>query len=163
MTTPAPGRSLALPGARTPLVSLVLGYAPMAALPLLAVASTAVPPLWAYNVILAGHVWAAAILIFISGVRRGLSFGEEQRGETGPLAAEIAAALGYFAIGLVAILLRVQFALLILMLGYALVGVLDRRAARARRAPRYFARLRPLQALIAIAGLAGLLARLLTI
>ena len=102
----AAGRSLALRGAAIPLPSLVLGYAPMALLPVLAVASTATPPLWAYNIILAGHVWAAAILIFIAGVRRGLSFADEGKGAAGPLAAEIAASLCYFAIGLVAILLR---------------------------------------------------------
>ncbi len=158
-----PRRPLAVRAASTPLPSLVLGYAPMALLPILAVASTAVPPLWAYNIILAGHVWAAALLIFIAGVRRGLSFADEAKGAAGPLTGEIAAALGYFAIGFGTILVRVQFALLILMIGYALVGVLDRRAAKARRAPRHFARLRPLQALIAVAGLAGLLARLVTI
>ena len=48
-----------------------------------------------------------------------------------------------------------------LMIGYALAGLLDRRAARAGETPPYFATLRPAQAAVAVLGLAGLLAEFL--
>lgn len=145
--------------ARTPVLAAVLGYGPVALLPLLAIASTALPPLWAFWALLAGQLWAAAVLIFMGGVRRGLSFHTAD----GPRTGQIVTALVYFGFGLAALVVPIGPALIVLMVGYALAGLLDRRAARVGDTPRFFAHLRLAQAAIAIAGLGGLLARLLAI
>ena len=64
-------------------------------------------------------------------------------------------------VGAFAVALRFAFALLIS--GYATVALFDRAAARSGMAPAHFARLRPPQMLVAIAGLALLLARVLSV
>jgi hypothetical protein len=141
--------------AKVPPLSLVLGYGPMALLPILAVASAALPPQPGYDCLLAGQLWAAGVLIFMGGVRRGLSFGAPDA----HLRRQVATALCYFGIGLVAMILPIGPAFVLLIVGYALAGLLDHRAAKAGEAPPYFAQLRPLQAAVAILGLAGLLIR----
>ena len=54
-----------------------------------------------------------------------------------------------------------EAALVLEFLGYATMAVLDPASARRDEVPRYFARLRPLQMLVPLACLAGLLLRLL--
>jgi len=106
-------------------------------------------------------VWGAAILLFLSGVRRGLSF----RTPHAPTVSQIATSLWYFAAGLGALLLwsgREELgsshpALALLLIGYVSVIALDVPAARRLEAPPYFARLRPLQMLIPIVCLGFLL------
>jgi hypothetical protein len=106
-------------------------------------------------------IWAAAILLFLSGVRRGLSF----RTPHGPTVSQIATSLWYFAAGFAALLLwgareelgSPQPAMALLLIGYVSVIVLDVPAARRLEAPPYFARLRPLQMLIPIVCLGYLL------
>jgi hypothetical protein len=106
-------------------------------------------------------VWGAAILLFLSGVRRGLSF----RTPHGPTASQIATSIWYFAAGFGALLLwtareelgSARPALALLLIGYVSVIALDVPAARRLEAPPYFARLRPLQMLIPIACLGYLL------
>ena len=56
---------------------------------------------------------------------------------------------------------RPSVALSILIVGYVLAALLDRRAALAGDAPLHFARLRPPQLLLGTAGLAGCWAWLL--
>ena len=138
-------------------LNLVLGYGPVGVLPLIAIVAAALPPKPAYGTLLIGQFWGAAILIFIAGVRRGLSFA--RAGES--LREQVGAALGLFAFGFGALIAPIGPAFLLLILGYALAGILDRRAARVGTAPVFFARLRPIQAVVAVAGLGAMLGRLL--
>jgi hypothetical protein len=142
---------------RVPALSLVLGYGAMA--PFVAGAAVAWllgrggPATLATDLTV---LWGGAILVFLAGVRRGLSF----RTEGGPTLAQLAASLGLFALGLTALAApRAGPALALLLVGYATLAVLDPWAARRGEAPPFFARLRPLQMLVPIVGLAALLAR----
>lgn len=136
---------------RVPTTSAVLGYGPM--LPLLAagVGAWMLPEPWPLLAIQLAVTWAALILAFVAGVRRGFGFGQD-RAST---AAEIATAATYFTLaGLALVVPRASVALALLVVGYALAALLDRRAALAGDAPRHFARLRPLQLMAGAAGLA---------
>ena len=104
-----------------------------------------------------GVRWAGAVLCFLSGVRRGLSF----RQAGGPTLAQLAAMLWLIVLGAVALLSPWPFVSLLLeLIGYATLALADPVAARRGEAPRYFARLRPVQMLIPLACLVALLARL---
>lgn len=138
-----------------PLLSVVLGFGPAALLPLLALAAWIVPAL-AGPAILAGQLWAAAILLFLAGVRRGLSFFTEG----GPRPGQVATSIWLFVLGLAGLAAPLGPAFLLLILGYLSVALLDPPAARAGEAPAHFVRLRPPQMAVAIVGLAGLSARL---
>ncbi len=139
---------------RPPASSIILGYGPALVLVGLAVAAWAWPALpW----LPLGQLWAAAILLFLSGVRRGLSFFTP--GGQPPL--QVAAALLLFALGLTGLLLPGWPGLLALAAGYAIILALDPLAARKHEAPRHFAALRPPQMALCLAGLALLLARTL--
>ncbi len=106
-------------------------------------------------------LWGAAIILFLAGVRRGLSF----RTPNGVTADQIAASMWYFAAGFGALLLWAVHGLLgsnapaiiLLLLGYASLIVFDVRAARNLEAPPYFTRLRPVQMLIPIVSLGFML------
>lgn len=142
-----------------PADSIILGYGPM--LPTLAAAIGAwvLPPPWPLWALHLGILWAAMILIFIAGVRRGFGFGFPAASK----AASIASSLGYFVLAGVALVLASPvLALIPLLFGHALVALLDRRAAQHGDAPAYFAALRPRQMLVALLGLAGLWAWVLT-
>jgi hypothetical protein len=143
---------------RVPALSLVLGYG--ATLPFVAGAAAA----WLLGrggpaAALAADLtvlWGGAILVFLAGVRRGLSF----RTEGGPTLAQLATSLGLFTLGLAALAApRTGAGLALLLAGYLALAVLDPWAARRGEAPLFFARLRPLQMLVPIASLAALLAR----
>ena len=103
-------------------------------------------------------LWGCAILLFLSGVRRGLSF----RTEGGETVAQITTMLGLFGFGFAALLAAAfgmsPAALLLLMTGFAAIAVLDPIAARRGEAPLFMARLRPMQMPLAILSLAALLA-----
>ena len=90
-------------------------------------------------------LWGSAILLFLSGVRRGLSF----RAEGGPMSAQMATMLALFCMGVgaIAALLidALLVALIVLLAGFGAVFVLDPIAARRGEAPLYFSRLRRLQ------------------
>jgi hypothetical protein len=140
-----------------PWLAVLFGYGPM--LPLLAGAAGA----WWWRGETGATIegvtilWGAAILLFLSGVRRGLSF----RTEGGETLAQVATMLALFGLGFLALLAqafgyRVP-ALVLLILGFAAIAVLDPIAAARGEAPLFFARLRPLQMPLAILGLAGLL------
>jgi hypothetical protein len=141
-----------------PANSILFGYGPM--LPLVAGGAAAwlLPwpwPLWATQ---ATILWGALILVFIAGVRRGFGFGNPGAST----AVEIATMLVYFLLALAAIAVpRLPLSLALLVVGYALVAPLDRRAALTGNAPAHFARLRPPQMLVGIAGLVAALARTL--
>jgi hypothetical protein len=131
---------------RTPPLSLVLGYGP--ALVILAAGALALARVpWALPL---GCMWAAAILIFLAGVVRGLSFFTEG----GPRLTQVAVMMARFGCGLVALLLPPLLATPVLAIGYLTSLLYDPVAARSGAAPRYFAQLRPPQMLIALVGLA---------
>jgi hypothetical protein len=98
-------------------------------------------------------VWGSAILLFLSGVRRGLSF----RTEGGPTMSQMATMILLFGLGLgalAALLCDVPLvALVVLLLGFTAVFVLDPIAARRGEAPLFFSRLRPLQIPIVLLAL----------
>lgn len=144
---------------RIPVNSAILGYGPM--LPLVVAAlgtwfGAGVLPDVALRLAI---IWAALILTFIGGVRRGFGFGVDRTST----AAEIATSTGYFALaGLALVAPRADWALPLLIGGFLLAAFLDRRAALAGDAPRHFARLRPPQLGIGAAALAAIWAWLLT-
>ena len=98
-------------------------------------------------------LWGTAILLFLSGVRRGLSF----RTEGGPTWRQMATMLTLFCLGsssLAAIWLHfVAWALVPLIVGYSAIFSLDPIAADAGEAPLYFRTLRRLQMPIIILAL----------
>ena len=141
----------------TPWLSVVFGYGPM--LPLAAGAAAA---WWTrgrmdYLISLVTILYGCSILLFLAGVRRGLSF----RTEGGATVIQIATMLGLYGLGLVALVSAVLgqgvLALALLLAGYLAIAILDPIAARTGEAPLFFARLRPLQMPIALVSLAALL------
>lgn len=155
----ATGRTLVTEEPReTPWLSVVFGYGPM--LPFVAGAAAAwwQRGSWDELILLATILYGAAILLFLSGVRRGVSF----RTEGGPTVVQIATMLGLFCLGLGALLTVVilgnrVIALDLLIAGFVAVAILDPIAARRGEAPLFFARLRPLQIPIAVISLVALL------
>jgi hypothetical protein len=142
---------------RTPWQSLGLAYAAM--LPIVAGAMTCLL-LRGDGAVLAVHLtvtWSGAVLCFLSGVRRGLSF--RQLG--GPVLSQLAAMLWLFVLGVVSLLSPwAVLSLMLQILGYATMAVFDPIAGREGEAPRYFQRLRPVQMLVPIASLAVILGSL---
>ena len=155
---PSSRRVSATEPAEIPWLSVVLGFGPM--LPILA---GAVLAWWLRGdvgklIATLTALWGCAILLFLSGVRRGVSF----RTEGGPTLAQITTMIGLFCLGFAA-LVAVSFdlstvSLGLLLVGYLTVAVLDPIAARRGEAPLFFSRLRPLQIPIAMIGLTALLA-----
>ncbi len=144
------------PRARTPWVSLLLAYAAMVPV----VAGSAAAWAWPGDGLVAEltAAWAGGVLCFLAGVRRGLSF----RQPGGPTLAQIAAMLWRFVLGVGSLLLPWLVPTLGLQIaGFATMAVLDPVAARRREAPRYFARLRPVQMLVPIVALGALLVQVL--
>ena len=141
---------------RVPVNSLLLGYGPM--LPLIAGGAGAwlLPPPLGLFAVQATVLWAALILVFIAGVRRGFGFA----GRRASTAVEIATMMAYFLLGLGALIVPgFTVELTLLLVGYLLAAVLDTRAARSGDAPAHFARLRGPQMLIGMLGLGAALAR----
>ena len=141
-----------------PWLSVVLGYGPMLPLVFGAVAVWRLSGVWRGEAILLTDLWAAAILAFLAGVRRGLSF----RTENGPALTQIATMFCLFVLALASLVAIVHavaaVAVACVLVGFAAILVLDPIAARAGQAPLFFARLRPPQIAIAVASLAILLA-----
>jgi len=99
--------------------------------------------------------WAGAILCFLSGVKRGLSF--RQKG--GPTIMQLGSMLWLFVPGALALLPPWRIpSLVLLLLGYGSEAVLGPLAAERDEVPRYFARLHPVQMMVPVASLAMLLA-----
>lgn len=141
----------------TPQLSLVLGYGAMVPFVILAVAAWVLDGRRATWAVTGMVLWGAALLAFLGGVRRGLSF----RTVGGPRFAEIATMFWLFVLALAAFAVPALPALVLLLIGYASVAVLDPPAARHGEAPRFFARLRPVQMLIPIGSLLAGVARVL--
>jgi len=140
------------PKTHTPPISLFLAYVAMVPIATGAVASVAFRSPTIVRLTIA---WSGSILCFLAGVKRGLSF--RQKG--GPTLAQLASMLWLFVSAAGALLSpwRVP-ALVLLLLGYGSETVLGPAAARRQEAPRYFARLRPVQMMIPVASLLVLLA-----
>ncbi len=126
-------------GARIPPDGLLLGWGAM--VPLAVTAVLAWWPDLSGVAVEAGRLWAAAIAVFLAGVRRGLSF----RTAGGPRARQFAMMLWLFLGGIAAAVMPLSWALWLLIALYLSLAVLDPIAARAGEAPLYFARLRPAQ------------------
>ncbi len=141
--------------ARSPAYDALLGYgalAPLVCGDLWVIAGLPWSPVVGYLTV----IWGGAILCFLGGVRRGLSFDTPGGAAWG----EVAAMLWLFALGAAALALAAGWpvpAIGLLIVGYASLGVADWRAARVREAPIFFGRLRPAQAVIAVASLIVLL------
>ena len=150
---PRPPRHLSLTERpEIPLDGLLLGYGAMLPFPAAAALVLAVPETEPQALPLL-RLWAAAILLFLAGVRRGLSF----RTEGGPRLSQIAMTLWLFGAGLLSLLLPPHPSLALQLAAYASLLALDPLAARAGEAPLYFLRLRPPQMAIPAASLALLL------
>lgn len=135
-----------------PVDSLIFGYGPMLPLVAAGAACWLLPGGWALLAIQCAIVWAALILSFIGGVRRGFGFATPGASTL----AELAAAIAYVSLaGLALLVPRAAIALSLLITGYALAALLDRRAAIRGDAPAHFAPLRPPQLLLGCAGLAA--------
>jgi Protein of unknown function (DUF3429) len=130
---------------------LIFGYGAMVLL--VACAGLAFVPVWSAWAMEAGRLWAAAIVLFLSGVRRGLSF----RTEGGPRWTQLAMMLWLFCGGLAAMLLPVEPGLGLLLALSLSLAVLDPLAARTGEVPLYFRRLRPAQMGLAALCLAVML------
>ncbi|TFF25025.1 DUF3429 family protein [Jiella endophytica] len=101
-------------------------------------------------------LWGAAILAFLAGVRRGVSF----RQPGGPTLSQLVAMLWLFGLGFAAIVETVWAytltATALEIVGFLSLAVLDPIAARNGEAPLFFASLRPIQMAIPIAALVAL-------
>ena len=98
----------------------------------------------------AARLWGAALLLFFSGVRRGLSF----RTEGGPRPVQVFVFGLLFVAGLAVLRMPVSHALGLLALAFAALSFEDTRAARRGEAPLYFTRLRPWQMAVAVVAAA---------
>ena len=134
-----------------PPASLVFGHGAMIPLVLAAAGAWLLPGGWPPVAVRLAVIWAALILAFVGGVRRGFGFAAPTAGT----AAEIAAAVAYFAFGGLALVAMPYpvVALWLVAVGFVAVALFDGRAARRGRAPAHFARLRPPQMLVGAAAL----------
>lgn len=125
----------------TPWLSVVFGWGAMVPLALAALGAWTLEGAAAELAATLGLIWGAALVLFLAGVRRGLSF----RTPGGPRPGEIAAMLWLFGLGFAALLTPAALSAALLALAFASLAVLDPRAARRGEAPPFFARLRPAQ------------------
>lgn len=142
------------PQPRIPLTSLIFGFGPVLPLPIAAILAWTLAPPGPMVVTWLAIGWGSAILIFLSGVRRGLSFDGDA--ETPPRA--LLVMIWLFLLGFGGLVsLTPLISLTLLAIGYASVAILDPIAARRGEAPPHFARLRPVQMAIAVFGLVALI------
>ncbi|WP_347302473.1 DUF3429 domain-containing protein [Croceibacterium sp. TMG7-5b_MA50] len=138
--------------AHTPPLETVLAYGPAAIIVAIGLLGwTGLP--WAVE---AGRLWAAAILLFLAGVTRGLSFfteGGPRPGQLIVMLVRFSCGLGALALPTLAIAGAAFLSWLLLFAGYLTVLIYDPPAARRGTAPRFFARLRGPQMFVALAGI----------
>ncbi|SFP73817.1 DUF3429 domain-containing protein [Sphingomonas rubra] len=114
---------------RVPINSIVFGFGPMLPLVAAALGAWLLPDPWPSIATRLAIVWGAMILVFVAGVRRGFGFGNPRASTT----VEIATMLAWFIpAGLALIAPEPGWSLWLLVLGYALVIVLDPLAAATR-------------------------------
>ena len=144
---------------RVPAPSIVLGYGPIVPIILAALATWFAPHPWSIVATSLGVLWSATILIFLAGVRRGLSF----RTPGGERPVQLVTMSWFFLLGVGAVVVSTAVAsLAILIVGYLSVAILDPIAARRHEVPAHFARLRPLQMGLAILSQVAMLVWQLT-
>ncbi|WP_068094784.1 DUF3429 family protein [Novosphingobium rosa] len=152
-------KSISKPAA-IPMDSLIFGYLPMLPFVLGALGCWFAPALREVAVHLT-VIWSCLILAFVGGVRRGFGFGRSEAS----LASELWTMALYVSIAGLALILGwaglIVPSLALLAIGFALVSVLDHRAAKAGNAPAHFAGLRPIQMPIASLALLLVMTRLL--
>jgi hypothetical protein len=150
MSTPDHATFTLTEPAETPWLGLFFAYIAMVPLVIgtLVFAITSEP--WRGASLAITLFWGCAILTFLSGVRRGVSF----RTPGGETAAQIVTMLWLFCLGFVALVLTALalpvWAAALLTIGYLSLAILDPIAARKLEAPLYFARLRPVQMAIPV-------------
>ena len=136
--------------AKTPPMGLAFAYLAMVPLVLGTLALWFAPEAQSFLALNLTLFWGAAIVIFLSGVRRGVSF----RTPGGPTFAQIAMMLWLFVAGFVSLIATIWAypltATLIEIAGFASLAVLDPIAAKRAEAPLFFERLRPAQMAIPI-------------
>lgn len=143
---------------RIPIEGLLFGYAAMVPIAAGALAAWLLAPGSAPAALIVAltSAWAGAVVAFLAGVRRGLSF----RAPNGATAPQIATMLWLFLLAFAALVLGAgRLATAILTLGYLSLAVFDTMAARREEVPPYFARLRPAQMAVAVVSLMALFAR----
>ena len=147
--------------AETPWLGVVFGYGAMVPFVIGAAACWLAGEPWRGAALAITLFWGCAILTFLSGVRRGVSF----RTPGGVTATQIVTMLWLFCLGFAAIVLTATtlpvWACVLLVVGYLSLQVLDPIAARKLEAPLYFARLRPAQMAVPVVCLVGTLVLLL--
>lgn len=140
----------------TPVLGVIFGWAPMLPFAFGALAVWLLPG--ATEAVRLTIVWGGAILAFLAGVRRGLSF----RTPGGADWRQIATMLWLYLLSLTALVLPSPIAsAVVLAVGFASVAVLDPRAAARADVPLFFARLRPVQMLVPVVSLGLIALRLL--
>jgi hypothetical protein len=145
---------------RVPALSIVLGYGPMLPIVFAAIGVWLLPPPWPIVATALALLWSASILIFLAGVRRGLSF----RTPGGARPVQLVTMIWYFLLGVGAFAVsNVSTSLVLLILGYVSVAILDPIAARRQEVPAHFARLRPLQMGLGVLALLAILIWHLTV
>ena len=144
----------------TPWLGVFFGYIAMVPFAIGVLVFWLAPDPWRGAALAVTLFWGCAILTFLSGVRRGVSF----RTPGGVTAAQIVTMLWLFCLGFAAIVLTAVAmpvsAAVLLLAGYLTLGVFDPIAAHKLEAPLYFARLRPAQMAIPVICLAGTIALL---
>lgn len=143
---------------RVPWDAVFFGYGAMLPFPLAVIAVWLGGAAFDMLAIRLVSTWGAVILVFLAGVRRGLSF----RTPGGPRSAQIAMMLWLFLAGLGALAIPAQAALILLFLGFLSLLVLDPIAARHGDVPLYFARFRPWQMAVPVVSLLVLIGLALT-
>jgi hypothetical protein len=136
--------------ASIPPLSLFFGYGAMMPLAVAAVVVWLVPLQWAWPIAQAGVIWAGAVLAFLAGVRRGLSF----HTAGGPTRTQLRTMLWLFGLAVFGLLSSWPvISILLLLIGYGSIAVLDPIAASQDEVPSFFARLRPPQMLLPVISL----------
>jgi Protein of unknown function (DUF3429) len=140
----------------TPPLSVLFAWGPMIPFVVGALATWVMPP--AAIPAQLTVVWGGAIMAFLSGVRRGLSF----RTPGGPRWQQIATMIWLFLLAIGALVTSSKPALAIpfLIAGFTSIAVLDPIAARRSEAPLFFARLRPVQMLVPVVCLCAIAAKM---
>ena len=146
-------------GGPVPALSRLFGYGAMVPLIGATLAGCMLPARLSAPAIYLALVWAGAILAFLAGVRRGLSF----RTPGGPTVRQLVGMLWLFALAFAALAAPWQLlSCALLLAGYASVVVLDRTAAQTGEAPAFFANLRPPQMILGVVSLLAVGVRLMT-
>ena len=147
---------------RSPWLDVVFGYVAMVPFVPGVLAFWLAPEPWRGLALTMTLFWGAAIVTFLAGVRRGVSF----RTPGGTTANQIVTMLWLFCCGFVSIVLTALSmplaATALLIVGFLSLEILDPIAARRLEAPLSFARLRPAQMAVPLVCLLATAALLIT-